>query len=69
MGGTLGWPELIFGGLILLLVFGVGRITKIGGELGAGIRAFREGLSGEKKQEAGKSDVKTDDTNENKVNP
>jgi len=31
---------------IVLLIFGVGRISKVGGELGKGIRAFREGLAG-----------------------
>jgi sec-independent protein translocase protein TatA len=30
--------------LIVLLLFGPGRIGKIAGELGRGIRAFREGL-------------------------
>lgn len=42
--GTIGWPELllIFG--VVLLVFGVGRIARVGGELGKGVSAFREGL-------------------------
>lgn len=40
--------------VIVILLFGVGRIGKIAGELGSGIRAFREGLQGdkEKKEEA-----------------
>ena len=37
--------------LIVLLLFGPGRIGKIAGELGKGIRAFREGLGQEKKDE------------------
>lgn len=45
---TLGWPELIILLVIVLLVFGVGRIGKIAGEMGEGIRAFKEGLTGEK---------------------
>ncbi len=32
---------------LVLLLFGVGRISKIGGELGSGIRSFRKGLKGE----------------------
>lgn len=47
---TLGWPELIVVLVIVLLVFGVGRISKIAGELGSGIRSFKEGLSGEDKK-------------------
>jgi sec-independent protein translocase protein TatA len=35
--------------VIVILVFGVGRIGKIAGELGQGIREFRKGLSGEDK--------------------
>jgi len=46
---TLGWPELIILLVIVLLVFGVGRIGKIAGELGTGIRAFKDGLSREDK--------------------
>jgi len=32
---------------IIILLFGVGRIGKIAGELGAGIRNFKSGLNGE----------------------
>lgn len=42
-----GTTELIIVLVIVLLLFGVGRISKIAGELGAGIRAFKEGLQGE----------------------
>ncbi len=43
----LGPTELIIILVIVLLVFGVGRIGKIAGELGGGIRAFRDGLKGD----------------------
>ncbi len=36
---------------IIILLFGVGRISKIGGELGSGIRSFKDGLQGDKKDE------------------
>jgi sec-independent protein translocase protein TatA len=42
--------------LIVLLLFGPGRIGKIAGELGKGIRAFREGLGQEKKDEEQSTD-------------
>jgi sec-independent protein translocase protein TatA len=41
----LGTPELLLILVIVILVFGVGRIGKLGSELGQGLRAFREGLS------------------------
>ena len=43
----LGAPELIIVLIIVILVFGVGRIANIGGELGKGINAFRKGLKAE----------------------
>jgi sec-independent protein translocase protein TatA len=41
---NMGAPELIIILIIVILVFGVGRIANIGGELGKGISAFRKGL-------------------------
>jgi sec-independent protein translocase protein TatA len=42
-----GLPELLIILVVVILLFGVGRITKIAGELGSGIRAFRQGLKTE----------------------
>lgn len=42
----IGIPELLIILAIVLLLFGVGRLSKIAGELGSGIRAFKEGLQG-----------------------
>lgn len=49
----LGPLELVIILVIVLLLFGVGRIGKIAGELGSGISSFRKGLKGpeEEKQE------------------
>ena len=44
----MGTTELIIILVIVVLLFGVGRIGKIAGELGSGIKAFREGISSEK---------------------
>jgi sec-independent protein translocase protein TatA len=46
-----GVPELILILVIVVLLFGVGRIGKIAGELGGGIRAFREGMQGDEPAE------------------
>jgi sec-independent protein translocase protein TatA len=43
---TLGIPELLIILVILVLLFGPGRLGKIAGELGRGIRNFRDGLGG-----------------------
>ncbi len=49
MRGLGGW-ELVIVLVIVLLLFGAVRITKIAGELGGGIRAFRDGLKGDKEE-------------------
>jgi len=51
MFGRLGPTELIILLIIVLLLFGPGRIGKIAGELGKGIKSFRDGLSEEKKDD------------------
>ncbi|GAB4529795.1 MAG: hypothetical protein Fur0018_16650 [Anaerolineales bacterium] len=56
-----GPPELLIILVIIIILFGVGRISKIAGELGSGIRAFREGLQGDdEKPEKPASDPKQD---------
>lgn len=37
--------------VIVILLFGPGRIGRIASELGRGIKSFREGLSGDKEEE------------------
>lgn len=44
---SLGPTELIIILIIVIVLFGVGRIGKIAGELGTGIRSFREGMKGD----------------------
>lgn len=51
-----GW-EWIIVLVIVVLVFGVGRLSKIGSELGSAIRNFREGLGNKDGQDAAKDDT------------
>lgn len=39
-----GLPELLIILVVVLLLFGPGRIAKIAGELGKGIRSFKDGV-------------------------
>ncbi|HLY27735.1 MAG TPA: twin-arginine translocase TatA/TatE family subunit [Aggregatilineales bacterium] len=43
------FPELLIVLLIVVVLFGAGRVSKLGGELGVAIREFRKGLEGDKK--------------------
>ncbi len=47
----LGPTELTIILIIVILLFGVGRIGKIAGELGSGFREFRKAVSPEEKKE------------------
>jgi sec-independent protein translocase protein TatA len=52
-----GWEWIIIL-VIVLLIFGIGRIGKLGEELGKGVRAFREGVKDASKDEAGEGEEK-----------
>jgi len=51
-----GPTELIIILVIIIVLFGVGRIGKVAKELGGGIRAFREGLKGDEEAKAAAED-------------
>ena len=51
-----GTTEMIILLVIVILLFGVGRIGKIAGEMGKGIREFRSGITGDKDKEEDKEE-------------
>ena len=53
----LGTTELIIILVIIVLLFGVGRVGKIAGELGQGLRDFQKGLKGEDEPDAKETKV------------
>jgi sec-independent protein translocase protein TatA len=52
---NLGPTELILILVIVIVLFGVGRISKIGKEMGSGIRGFREGLQSDENKKSDES--------------
>jgi sec-independent protein translocase protein TatA len=46
MFGTIGYPEIIFILVVILLLFGAKRLPELGRSLGRGLREFKDGLSG-----------------------
>jgi sec-independent protein translocase protein TatA len=53
----IGVPELLLILVIVILLFGVGRIGKIAGEIGSGIRNFREGLKSDDDKKADETKI------------
>jgi sec-independent protein translocase protein TatA len=45
--GTLGWPEILLIGLVIVLLFGAKKLPEIGSGLGKGIRGFKDSLKGD----------------------
>jgi sec-independent protein translocase protein TatA len=44
---NLGWPEILLILVIVLIVFGVGKLPQVASQLGKGIREFRKGARGD----------------------
>lgn len=56
MFGSLGTTELIIILVIVLLIFGAGRLPEVFRSLGSGIKEFREASSGEDKNSKKKNE-------------
>jgi sec-independent protein translocase protein TatA len=52
---SLGVPELLIVLVIVVLLFGVGRVSKISGELGSAVNSFRKGLKGDEEEKTDES--------------
>ncbi len=59
-----GLPELLIILVIVIVLFGPGRIGKVAGELGKGIRSFKDGLEG--KEDDTTKDLPVESTEEKK---
>ena len=51
MFGKFGGWEILLILVIVLIVFGVGKLPQVGNAIGKGIRSFRRGQAGEKDEE------------------
>ena len=56
MFGSLGLPELLILLAIVVLIFGVNKLPKLGKGLGEGIRNFKDSVKSEDKSAAGDND-------------
>ena len=67
MFGRIGMPEIILILVIILIIFGVGKLPQVGGAIGKGLRAFKKGQAGEEEEEEEKAPAKSKKTTSKKV--
>ncbi|HSJ87928.1 MAG TPA: twin-arginine translocase TatA/TatE family subunit [Anaerolineales bacterium] len=53
----IGWPELLIVLVLVVLIFGPGRLSKTMSELGKGIRSFRDTFSSDEEKPDSVSDT------------
>lgn len=58
--GPLGFPELIILLVIVVLIFGVGRLPEVGGAIGKSIREFRKSTTEDDDSPTGATVAKSD---------
>jgi sec-independent protein translocase protein TatA len=65
----LGTQELIIILMLVLVIFGAGKLPQVGSALGKGIRGFKEGVKGEgepEKEEKPPIEIRREDRDEDK---
>jgi sec-independent protein translocase protein TatA len=60
-----GLPELLVIAGVVVLVFGAGKLPKLGKGLGEGIKNFKEGLKGDSNKENSSKQLKDKDSSDN----
>ena len=65
--GNIGWTGIIIIAILIVILFGKGKISSIMGDLAKGIKSFKKGMSDENSSENDSSNNNSDNSNpENK---
>jgi len=65
--GNIGWTGIIIIAILVVILFGKGKISSIMGDLAKGIKSFKKGMSDDKSSVDDNSDSNSDNSNsENK---
>jgi len=65
--GNIGWTGIIIIAILIVILFGKGKISSIMGDLAKGIKSFKKGMSDDNQSSAEDSDKNSDNSNsENK---
>ena len=54
--GNIGWTGIIIIAILVVILFGKGKISSIMGDLAKGIKSFKKGMSSEEKEDKSNSD-------------
>jgi sec-independent protein translocase protein TatA len=63
--GNIGWTGIIIIAILVVILFGKGKISSIMGDLAKGIKSFKKGMSDDN---SGKNDSSSDSDNSNSEN-
>lgn len=69
MIGGLGMTELIIILVIVLVIFGAGKLPEVGGALGKGIKNFKSSMSDASEDKSAKGDIEDKSTKEEENKP
>ena len=65
--GNIGWTGIIIIAILVVILFGKGKISSILGDLAKGIKSFKKGMSDDNQSSVEESDKNSDNSNsENK---
>ena len=65
--GNIGWTGIIIIAILVVILFGKGKISSIMGDLAKGIKSFKKGMSDDNSSNADDTNNNSDNTNsENK---
>jgi|TARA_Y100001958_G_C20699428_1_gene206223 sec-independent protein translocase protein TatA len=61
--GNIGWTGIIIIAILVVILFGKGKISSIMGDLAKGIKSFKKGMSDDNSSENNNSDNNSDNSN------
>ena len=61
--GNIGWTGIIIIGILIVILFGKGKISSIMGDLAKGIKSFKKGMSDDNSSENNNTDNNPDNSN------
>jgi sec-independent protein translocase protein TatA len=64
--GNIGWTGIIIIAILIVILFGKGKISSIMGDLAKGIKSFKKGMSDESSENDNSNDNSDNSNSENK---